>query len=81
MLSLAWQSLFPKRSFEKSEASDGDNDFVHVRTRDVENFLVENGRVVGTTAVIDIDESQISLTQGPRPEKYSSYSPSLGRSC
>jgi hypothetical protein len=81
MLSLAWQFLFPEKHFAKSEASDGDNDFVQVRTRDVENFQVENGQVVGTTAVIDIDESQISATQGPKPEKYPSYPPSLGHFC
>jgi hypothetical protein len=75
MISLAWQFLFPEKKFPKSEASDGDNDFVQVTTRDVENFQVENGQVVGTTAVIDLDESQISPTQGSSPQKYPSYLP------
>lgn len=81
MLSRAWQTVFPKKCLENGAVSDEENDFVHLETRDVENFMVENGRVVGYTAVIDIDESQISPTQGPRPEKYASYSTLLGPSC
>jgi hypothetical protein len=73
--------LYPDKAEDHRIASDERDDFAVVMPFDFENFNIENREVVGTTAIIDVDERKISPTEGPRPKKYRTYSPSLDYSC
>jgi hypothetical protein len=81
MLSRVWQFLYTDKGEDHSIGSDERDAFAVVVPFDFENFNIENRKVVGTTAIIDVDKRKISPTEGPRPKKYRTYSPSLDHSC
>ena len=62
--------MYPDKSEDHRVASDERDDFAVVVPFDFENFRIEDREVVGTTAIIDVDERKISPTEGPRPKMY-----------